>query len=608
MRNKESRLILSDEQDVFIKEAINGHNILVNACIGSGKTTAIQQLCNRLPQDKSILYLTYNKLLKLDASKKIKNINVTVTNYHGFAFKALYECGLRGVSPSDLIQIFNSEKPPVKRYDLLLIDEYQDIDQELSEMLVYIKSSNPSMQIIAVGDMDQKIYDKTTLDVSAFMERFLGNHINLTFTKCFRLSCDLAARLGRIWKKKIVGVNENCKVEVMNREDVVSFLACQPTEDILCLGARTGALSEILNYLEKMYPQKFNKKTVYASIDAQDSLNRKVSPKKDSAIFTTFDSCKGMERKVCVVCDYTESYWNVRINKPQQSSKILRNIFCVAASRGKERIIFLDNKEALLSDKTLMDAMDTNRHTETYSISKMFDFKYKEDVVRCRQLLDVSEVSFKDRTEIKVKSNDELIDLSPCIGIYQEAVFFNGYEIDKAINFYFELFQEQKFLYTSDWKKISLEEKILFLTSLETKQDRYRKQVSIPFISEMARKKIMARLQTMFAPDEEVQVRCHIDFSRQKGGKSDFSAIGLADVVKNDIVYELKFVSQLSDEHFLQCACYMAALHLEKGILWNIRDNSMYQVSIPDKQAFLDAVANAITKRDVNKYYKPEEK
>lgn len=49
---------------------MDGKNVLVDACIGSGKTTAIQELCNALPAYKRILYLTYNRLLKLDAKDK----------------------------------------------------------------------------------------------------------------------------------------------------------------------------------------------------------------------------------------------------------------------------------------------------------------------------------------------------------------------------------------------------------------------------------------------------------------------------------------------------------------------------------------------------------
>lgn len=121
----------------------------MDACIGSGKTTAIQNLCNELPSKKKVLYLTYNKLLKLDAKSRIKKKNVTVTNYHGFAYTILQR---RGISAgiSDLIQTVIQKKPTMEKYDVLIIDEYQDIEQELAELLQLVKDGNPNMQIIAV--------------------------------------------------------------------------------------------------------------------------------------------------------------------------------------------------------------------------------------------------------------------------------------------------------------------------------------------------------------------------------------------------------------------------------------------------------------------------
>lgn len=82
-----SGICLTEEQQVFIESALSGKNILVDACIGSGKTTAIQQLCNMLPDEKEVLYLTYNTLLKHDAQQKITNANVHVQNYHGYAYE-----------------------------------------------------------------------------------------------------------------------------------------------------------------------------------------------------------------------------------------------------------------------------------------------------------------------------------------------------------------------------------------------------------------------------------------------------------------------------------------------------------------------------------------
>ncbi len=596
-------LELSSEQQLFIEKAMQGKNILVDACIGSGKTTAIQNLCNQLPSTKKVLYLTYNRLLKLDAKSKIKKRNVTVTNYHGFAYMILKRNGI-SAGISDLIQKVIQIKPFIKKYDILIIDEYQDIEQELAELLQLIKDSNPQIQIIAVGDMEQKIYDKTTLKVESFMKGFLEEHLRLKFTQCFRLSNNLASMLGRVWKKQIIGVNDSCKVEEMSKEDIIPFLAEQIPADILCLGARTGAMSDTLNILEEKYSDKFNKNTVYATISDYDSMG-KTEPKEDSAIFTTYDSSKGLERKICVIFDFTESYWSVRISKPQQLYTILRNIFCVAASRGKNQIIFVKSDEAMLSEKTLSTYVETNQKFEDVGMSKMFDFKFKEDVEKCFSLLKVSKLEQTNNSIINIKSADALIDLSPCIGIYQEADFFDHYQIDEDIKLEILLNTELNGLYTEAVKNSTLNNKILFLVSLETKQKRYRTQVVTPFVSEAQSALMRARLETRLTRNENAQVPCRIDFYDPQNGKPIFSAKGFADVVKDDMVYELKFVSELTHEHFLQCACYMVAMKLQKGILWNTRDNTLYEIEVPDRKGFLNAVARTVTKGVIESYYEP---
>ncbi len=596
---------LSSEQQFFIDKALDGHNILVNACIGSGKTTAIQRLCDELPTGKRILYLTYNKLLKVDAQSKIKNTNVKVSNYHGFAFGVLKKQNIN-VGVSDLIQTFIKKKPKLDCYDVLIIDEYQDIEEEISKLLLHIRSTNPAMQIIAVGDMEQKIYDKTTLSVPEFIEGFLGEHIKLEFTHCFRLSPDLAATLGRIWGKSIIGVNKNCIVQEMSVSDVIKFLSTQDPSDILCLGARVGDLSTALNALEQDYPDKFNKKTVYASISEKDGVGA-VQPKSTSGIFTTFDSSKGLERRICVVFDFVESYWQVRITKPNQSYKILRNIFCVAASRGKERIIFVTSGEARLSEQTLSTDTSQNDIFDDVDISEMFDFKYKEDVEKCYSLLDVKPLTIPENSsEILITNKDGLIDLSPCIGIYQEAVFFKDYDINKSIELWLEINKDKKYLYRERDENLPLDKKILFLTSLETSQNRYLNQVTTPFVNDIERQRIVERLGSTFTTDEIVQYPCIIDFS-DKNGKHLFSAQGFTDVIKNGMVYELKFVHELTHEHFLQCACYVVALGLKKGILWNVRTNIKYEIQILNKSKFLDAVAKTTTKGFLKKYYGPRE-
>ena len=74
---------------------------------------------------------------------------------------------------------------------------------------------------------------------------------------------------------------------------------------------------------------------------------------------------------------------------------------------------------------------------------------------------------------------------------------------------------------------------------------------------------------------------------------------------EDNVVYELKYVSQLSHENFLQCACYIIALGLKKGILWNTKDNSMFEITIPNVEDFLNATVRAITKNQIKEYIRP---
>ena len=51
----------------------------------------------------------------------------------------------------------------------------------------------------------------------------------------------------------------------------------------------------------------------------------------------------------------------------------------------------------------------------------------------------------------------------------------------------------------------------------------------------------------------------------------------------------------------------MVARKINKGILWNVRTNEMYEVYIRDRKRFLDCVVKTITKHQIEKYYKVDE-
>ena len=68
------------------------------------------------------------------------------------------------------------------------------------------------------------------------------------------------------------------------------------------------------------------------------------------------------------------------------------------------------------------------------------------------------------------------------------------------------------------------------------------------------------------------------------------------------VLYELKFVSELTREHALQLGLYLVMTGLAQGILWNVRTNEMKVVRVPDRAAFMDAVVLAVTKRAYDRF------
>ncbi|WP_341490495.1 AAA family ATPase [Mesomycoplasma ovipneumoniae] len=611
---------LTREQKKVIKLALKGKNVLVDACIGSGKTTVIQALCNEFPSSKNILYLTYNTLLKIDAQNKIKNDNVIVQNYHGFA-KSMLDQQSINTSYGDVIKIFLDHDISVGTFDVLLIDEYQDIAFLISLLLERIKTQNPNIQIVAVGDIEQKIYDNTKLNVKSFIDKFLGSYKKISLTVSFRMPKYHAKMLGRIWKKRIKGVNKNCQIEYMDLDQIKEFLSKQEPSDILCLGKNHGQMSKVLNYLEDKHWHIFNKDTVYASIgNAEKNLNRAQKPairdaeknlnhEQKPAIFTTFDSSKGLERPICVIFDFTERYWFGRLEKIASNYEILRNLFCVAASRGKEKIIFVKPpykvkdkklvKDKILDEDTLIKSRSSNHQKGKleYLMSRMFQHNYDEDIIEMRQMLDVEQIHKEDKRVIEVKNHDGFINLTPCNGIFLEASYFYGYDIKKEIQNLIQNCEDykQKLYNKFNEKRKSLNDLILFYVYLETNQERYIKQAQTDFVNDNAIQQMKKRLSKELSRDEKIQQHCSLEYNNNVNNFT-MNVHGIADVVKNNTVYELKFVNYLTDDHFLQTASYMLALKKEKGILWNVKKNEMYKIKIKNRENFRVKLAETISK------------
>ena len=225
-------------------------------------------------------------------------------------------------------------------------------------------------------------------------------------------------------------------------------------------------------------------------------------------------------------------------------------------------------------------------------VSDMFDFKLKENVDNCLSHLDVQVVQ-EPGVVIQAVPNVGQIDLSLCAGIHAQAVYFTNYNIDAEID---RAWNER--INKGNFPKLPvpnpkwvLWKKILYLTALETGQERYFKQITDEYMTSEAEQLLCERLSERFVPDELVEQKCMVlykdctDISTMKV-LGDKMVLGRADVIKDDIPWELKFVDDLKAEHELQAAMYALSMGLDYAMLWNIKNNEIRKVCIKTSSDF----------------------
>ncbi|SCX10084.1 Helix-turn-helix domain-containing protein [Lachnospiraceae bacterium YSD2013] len=185
MADKKS-IMLSEEQLNFIKKASAGKNLLVDASEGCGKTTALIELCDRLPGRKKILFFAVDRPSRNEIEDEIGKRNVAVSYFRGFAFKELKKLGVYGET-YELLDLFAKARPNVSGYDILIVDEFQFIDAEASAMLRIIKSQCDNLQVIFAGNTENKFYDKSRFDAKIFAGELLGEHEEIHFKNCYEI-------------------------------------------------------------------------------------------------------------------------------------------------------------------------------------------------------------------------------------------------------------------------------------------------------------------------------------------------------------------------------------------------------------------------------------
>jgi len=377
----------SPEQQKIIDLAVAGHDLLIEAVPGAGKTTTMMNLARSIP-DKFILLLTYNTLLKSESRKKQTELgikNLEIHTFHSWVKKYLAEDCFDDVSLYEALQL--DEIYP--EYDLVIVDEAQDLKPLYFDLVQKILT--PETQLILSGDPMQSIYryDGATADYLQNVDGLWKRNFEHVYLRTsYRLTRQMAAFINEaiLGRDLIRAVRDGPPVTYI----IGDSYKVQTVEDIITKHRREHNHSDgdffIGNYSLKMVN---NEKPIHRLENSlvkhgfkfyrprTDSSECKETQLRGKIALTTYHQSKGRERAVVVCYGVDDSFYKYYNPSGEYLPERCPEPLYVKLTRARESLYCIhDRKHSLLpffkmslqelSTKPWFKLIDQRDPTKTY--------------------------------------------------------------------------------------------------------------------------------------------------------------------------------------------------------------------------------------------------
>ncbi len=330
----------SQEQQCIIDASVNNQNIIVNAVPGSGKTTTSLMIAHA-NKHRKILYMTFSKRLKDENRLKVKKYNIknmesesfhSATKHFGPLFKACKN--------DDRLSIFLRHPPvEVNNFDILLIDEVQDVKPIIFQLIKYILACNPTAQIIALGDEHQSVYKFNNADPRflTLLDKLVKRSFQrLSLHTSFRMPTQMAKFVSNvIMDRKIIinsdkpgSVTPSVHIWRINYDSsnsiarkLFSYMKSIDCKDGMFISnsvktrtIKNKPLSPFVHFMNKL---TLDKKLIY-----QQDNSAHVSERASLGKFMFLSGCasKGLERPYVFVMTFSDEYYELAHNEYKKSN------------------------------------------------------------------------------------------------------------------------------------------------------------------------------------------------------------------------------------------------------------------------------------------------
>lgn len=591
----------SDEQLTIINQVMT-HNIIVDAVAGSGKTTTILHMALKYPKF-NILVLTYNSKLRLETLNRIKELNlqnIQVQTYHGFCVK-YYDSNCKTDNQINNILRNNTTMRKKIKFDLLIIDEAQDVTPTYYELICkIIKDNNGVQHICILGDKNQSIFNFNKADTRFItLADKLFDFNALSWIKCdLNTSYRLTSQMGQFMNECILQENRiitqkrgsRVRYYVCNTfddydrdcdyipfDEVKRYLVNYTNDDIFILGPSVKCTqSPIRKLANKLTEQKI---PIFVPNNDDEKIDEDVI--KGKIVFSTFHQVKGLERKVVLVFGVTDKYFTF-FDKQGNPNKCPNTIY-VALTRAKECLTlfhhykdnycnFIDPTKLRLHTKFFEDPIyklekknnnSNSNKIKTLGVTELLKHLSFEVIEHAKSYLKITEFqkqTTKINIETKTKQGKYFENVSEITGTAIPAHFEYINKGDMEIRKELEHQSRGKRNYqlptsTSELLKLA-NEYCAFRSGYDYKLSQIN---DYTWLNDDQLKLAVDRLSNHISKNATFEKE--FEHENQILLKNKKKLIGVIDCIDNNKVWEFKCVNRLDNDHILQLGIYAYLLY-----------------------------------------------
>lgn len=335
-------LKFANDQFIALDIALDNDAAIIKGAAGTGKSVLAIELARRFQsQQFKVALFCFNRLLCDELASQLRDTDVFVSTIHSYALK-LARTNNPHLSENNLdalrqINLDNLENPENEKFDLIIIDEAQDLLNQTFRAILEKSVKNGLAYGVwyAFGDLDaQKIYDQT--DSIQFVRNEIRDVPVFTLTR----NCRNIIQIGHFAESLLKSKPKwNSFMRDESHPDP-QLVTINPDEDM------TPILDNVIDQCKAMgfsyddivflSPVEItDPKNIFS--ESKYSAKFVVGSKKLGAIaFSSISKFKGLESPCVVLLDLEQlSNWNNKYD-----------LLYVALTRATDRLVILANKSA----------------------------------------------------------------------------------------------------------------------------------------------------------------------------------------------------------------------------------------------------------------------